>query len=297
MTSLSGPGARTGTAILLFSLGIFFFAVNDALGKWLIGSYPVGQLLFLRTVGAAVFLVPLLIRQPHPLRVAGPIHLHILRVLIMAFDTSAFYFATRSLPLADVMTFYLAGPLFITALAGIWLGERIRPLQGLALAVGFGGVLMALQPSGQTFTPAAVLALAGSLMFATSIVITRRLRQTHWLSLISWQIIGAGLVGALASTVVWVTPTLLDAGLMALVGLTSMLCFISINQALKLASASTLAPFQYMSIVWAILLGWLVWGDLPQPHMWLGIMLIVASGGVVWLNERARGPSVDASTV
>lgn len=286
MTPTTTAAPRTGTAIFLFSLGIFFFAVNDALGKWLVGTYPVGEILLVRTGGAALFLLPMLLRHPDSRRIPAQRWLHLLRILVMAGDTFAFYYATRSLPLADVMTFYLASPLFITVLAVLLLHERIGIWRIGALLLGFAGVVIALRPSGSTLSAGAVVALAGSLSFASAMVITRRLRHAHWVTLVAGQFIGAGVIGAMISGFDWVVPSLRDTALMILVGLVSMLCFLSINQALRLAQASALAPFHYTSIVWAILLGWLIWGDLPTPAMWTGITLIVASGAIVLLRER-----------
>lgn len=280
------PG-DTGTAILLFCLGIFCFALNDAIGKWLVHGYPVGQVVLVRTAGAACFLVPMLYRHGNRMALSSQRALHALRVLVMATDSFSFYFATRSLPLADVMTFYLAAPLFITALSVIVLGERVGAARWIAVSVGFLGVIIALQPTGAAVSPAALVALAGSFMFASAIVITRKLRETHWLTLVAWQFLGAGLVGAVASSVAWVAPTPVDVLLMLLVGVISVLCFVCINGALRLAQASLLAPFHYTSIVWAVALGWVVWGDIPTTPMLLGIALIVASGLFVWHRENA----------
>ena len=291
MTSPPTPqaGPRTGTAILLFSFGIFCFAVNDALGKWLVGDYPVGEIMLIRSVGVAFFLVPMMVADPGSRRVPAQLGLHGLRILVMAGDTFAFYFATRTLPLADVMTFYLAAPLFVTVMAVLLLGERIGPWRVGALLLGFMGVVIALQPSARSLAPGAVVALGGSLMFASAMVITRRLRQAHWVTLLAGQFAGAGLIGAVVSSFDWVMPSLVDAALMLLVGLVSMMCFVCVNRALRLAPASVLAPLQYGAIVWAVLLGWVVWGDLPTPAMWTGIACIVASGVIIWLRERRDG--------
>ncbi len=192
------------TGVLLFSLGIFFFAVNDALGKWLVGSYAVGELLLLRSVGALIVLGPMLWLTRPDLDIRDEWPLHLLRVACMAADSFAFYFATRTLPLADVMTFYLAAPLIITALSRPILGERVGAFRWGAVLVGFGGVLVALRPSGAAVSSTALIALFGSFMFACAITITRKLRRTHWLTLTTWQFVGAGLVGAVASPAVWI---------------------------------------------------------------------------------------------
>ena len=284
---MRGGGARAG--ILLYSLGVLLFALNDALGKWLVGSYGVGELLLLRTLGAACVLAPLLLRHRPDLDVREEWRLHALRIGCMAADSFCFYFATRTLPLADVMTFYLAAPLIITALSALLLGEPVGPFRWGAVLCGFAGVLIALRPSGAAVSPAAVVALFGSAMFASAITITRRLRRTHWLTLTVLQFAGAGLAGAALSPLGWAAPAPADLALMFLVGIVSMGCFICITRSLTLAPASLLAPFQYASIVWAMILGFAVWGDVPGVSTLLGSAVIVASGLLVFWRERVRG--------
>jgi S-adenosylmethionine uptake transporter len=283
--------ATSVAGILLFLTGVFLFAVNDALGKWLVADYSVAQLMLLRTTGAGAVLVLLISNTRPSLRLKDQWGLHFLRVACMTGDTFAFYFATRDLPLADVMTFYMAAPLIITALSVPFLGERVGPHRWSAIVVGFAGVLVALQPTEAAFSASALVALFGATMFAFAITITRKLRDTHWLPLVAWQFVGAGIVGAVLSPFAWVTPGSIDLVLMFLVGIVAMVCFICITKALALAQASVLAPFQYTSIVWAALLGWIVWGDKPNLPIAIGNAIIIASGLYVFYRERVKGAS------
>lgn len=269
---------RAGPGILLYSAGILFFALNDALGKWLVGDYAVSQILFLRSIGAGIILAGLVWRSRATLSANGSVALHGLRVLCAAADSFAFYYACRDLPLADVMTYYMAAPLIIVALSGPVLGERVGPARWMAVVTGFVGVLIALQPSRAAFSPSALIGLGGAAMFATSATITRKLRSTPWLTLVTYQFIGSGLVGLLGSAFAWTSPSARDVGLMFTVGIVSMASFIAITKALSLVSASLLAPFHYTSIVWAVLLGWLVWGDVPALSTTIGVLVIVGSG-------------------
>ena len=161
------------------------------------------------------------------------------------------------MPLADVMTFYMATPLIVTALSAPLLGEKVERFRWIAVLIGFVGVLIALRPSPQMFSWAAPIALFGATTFALSQTITRELRGVHWLPLVFWQFVGSGLIGAATVPWAWTTPTLFDLGLMFLVGVVSMTCFIFIVRALALARAAVLAPLQYSAIVWAAILGWL----------------------------------------
>src|ERR1700677_3076854 len=194
--------------------------------------------MLLGSIGAGVVLAPLIV----PLRIKSidPRRpgLQALRVLCAAADTFAFYYATLTMPLADVMTFYMATPLIVTALSAPLLGEKVERFRWIAVLIGFVGVLIALRPSPQMLSWAAPIALFGATTFALSQTITRELRGIHWLPLVLWQFVGTGLVGAATIPWAWTTPGLFDLGLMFLVGVVAMVCFIFIVRALALARAS-----------------------------------------------------------
>jgi S-adenosylmethionine uptake transporter len=285
------PTLRSGTAGLgvgLYLLGVGLFAINDALGKWLVKDYGVGQLMMLRSVGAVIVLAPMMLSLRRKLIEPRRASVQLLRILCAAVDTFAFYYATRFMPLADVMTFYMATPLIVTALSAPLLGEKVERFRWIAVLVGFVGVIIALRPSPQMFSWTALLALFGAVMFALSQTITRELRDVQWLPLVLWQFVGGGLIGAATVPFAWTTPTAFDLGLMALVGAVSMLCFVFIVRALALTRAAVLAPLQYSAILWAALMGWLVWRDAPTLPIVLGNVVIIGSG----LYVAARGKMV-----
>ena len=129
-------------------------------------------------------------------------------MLLSTLEVAAFFLATVYLPLADVITYYLASPIFVTALSGIVLGERVGWRRWTAILIGFCGVLIALRPSTQTVSWPAMIALGGSLSFAFLMLITRSLRTTPDIVLTTTQFGGTFLLGALMSPIGWVTPTL-----------------------------------------------------------------------------------------
>ena len=129
-------------------------------------------------------------------------------------------------------------------------------------------------------------------MFALSQTITRELRGVHWLPLVLWQFVGSGLIGAATVPWAWTTPPLFDLGLMFLVGVVSMTCFIFIVRALALARAAVLAPLQYSAIVWAAIMGWLVWRDAPTLPIIFGNAIIIGSGLFLVTRRRAEGKAV-----
>ena len=290
------PIPRSGTAglgVVLYLVGVGLFAINDALGKWLVADYGVGQLMMLRSIGAGVVLAPMILKLRVNFIDPRQPWLQVVRVLCAAVDTFAFYYATRTMPLADVMTFYMATPLIVTALSAPLLGEKVERFRWIAVLIGFVGVLIALRPSPQMFSRAAPIALFGATTFALSQTITRELRGIHWLPLVFWQFVGGGLIGAATVPWAWTTPTLFDLGLMFLVGAVSMTCFIFIVRALALARAAVLAPLQYSAILWAAIMGWLVWRDAPTWPIIVGNAIIIGSGLYVAASGKMVGDAVE----
>jgi S-adenosylmethionine uptake transporter len=287
---------RSGTAglgIVLYLAGVGLFALNDALGKWLVADYGVGQLMLLRSIGAGVVLAPMILSLRVKVIDTRRPWLQGLRVLCAAVDTFAFYYATRTMPLADVMTFYMATPLITTALSALLLGEKVERFRWIAVLIGFVGVLIALRPSPHMFSWGAPVALFGATTFAFSQTLTRELRGIHWLPLVFWQFVGGGLIGATTVPWVWTTPGLFDLGLMFLVGVVAMACFICIVRALALAPASVLAPLQYSAILWAAIMGWLVWRDAPTLPIIVGNAVIIGSGLYVAARGKMVGQAVE----
>ena len=267
--------------------GIFVFALNDALGKWLIATYSVGQLLLIRSVAALVFLLPLIRREGWaPFRNAPRPPIQLLRPLFATFEVACFYWALAYLPLADVMTFYLAGPIYVTAMSPFLLGEKVGWRRVLAIAAGFAGVMIALDPSATTLTPPAFVAIAGSFSFSLLMICTRLVPGTSDVVLITTQTVGALIFGAAAAPFTWVTLNWRDSGLLVLLGVTAMLAHMCINRALKLAPASTVVPYQYTTIVWAILFGYVFFGDSPGAAMLVGAVTIIAAGIYIFVREQ-----------
>ncbi|SHG40000.1 EamA domain-containing membrane protein RarD [Bradyrhizobium erythrophlei] len=273
----------------LMLLSIFMFSFGDALGKFLVATYSVGQLLWLRACAALIVLLPMIWRHRGEfLRLERP-WLQLFRVMLSTMEVAAFFLATVYLPLADVVTYYLACPIFVTALSAIVLREHVGWRRWSAILIGFGGVLIALRPSAQTISWPAMIALSGSLSFAVLMLITRSLRATPDIVLASSQFIGTFALGALMSPFGWVTPGLGSLGLFAAAGCISVSALLCVNRSLKLAPASVVVPYQYSMIVWAVMFGYFVFGDVPQMATIAGAAIIIASGLYIFLRERKLG--------
>lgn len=274
--------------ILLMLGGMFLFTLNDAIGKWLVADYPVGQILAVRSAAALLILLPYLWRQgllAGLFRIEQP-GLQALRVTLVVAEVALFYLAVRHLPLADVFMFYLASPIFVTLLSVVFLGERVGLARWVAVAVGFAGVVLIFPPSAAALTLPALMALAGSFSLALMMILARRLRASSGFHLITLQTSGVALAGAVTLPLSWVSPSPLAFGLICLLGVVATTAHFMLNHAVKLAPANVVAPFQYTAIVWAMALGYLVWGDVPTPAALGGAALIVGAGLAIFFHEN-----------
>ncbi len=150
-------------------------------------------------------------------------------------------------------------------------------------------MLIALRPSSQTIGWPALIALGGSLCFSVLMLITRMLRATPDIVMASSQFAGTFLLGALMSPFGWVTPSLDSLALFALAGCVSVSALLCVNRSLKLAPASVVVPYQYSMIVWAIMFGLVVFGDVPSVATIAGAMIIIGAGLYIFLRERSLG--------
>jgi drug/metabolite transporter (DMT)-like permease len=272
----------------LMLLAVFMFSLNDALGKWLVATYSVPQILFLRAVAALLILAPFIVRAGiGTFRSAPQPWLQAIRALLATTEVACFYFSVWYLPLADAMTFYLAAPIYVTAMSALFLGERVGVFRWGAVLVGFLGVLIALDPGFGTLGIGSLIALLGSVVYAIFIVTTRRLSSTSNIVLSTAQAVAGLAFGVIGSPFSW-TPV--ETGshylLLLLLGAVSIGAIMCVNQSLRLAPASVVVPYQYALIVFAIAFGYLFFGDVPRSNMLIGAVIIVASGLFIFLREQ-----------
>lgn len=281
------PAVLAGVGFML--LAMFMFSANDVLGKWLVSSYSVGQLLLVRSAAALLILAPFLVRQP-PAAVFRPAEprLQVLRVVLSTAEVGFFYWCVFYMPLADAMTYWLAGPLYVVVMSALFLGERPTIDRWIAVAVGFVGVLVVLRPSPATLGLPALIALAGSIFFAAFMVVTKRLSGTPDTVLVGWQTFAALVAGAVFAPIGWQTPSVRDLALLALLGVVSVSAHVAVSRSLKLAPAAVVAPYQYTLLLWAIVFGWLVFGDVPDLPTLVGGGIVIVSG-LYLISRDARG--------
>ena len=294
LATRDSPGAARRsrlTGILLVSLSTLVFGFANTLAKHLTRDYPIGEALAVRAGCALLVLLPFVRLRGVVAALRFNPGLHALRMAISAVEIAAFYLAVSALPLADVSTFYLSSPILLTALSALVLRERVEPARWAATLLGFAGVLIALRPGTGTLSWASLIALGGAMLYAVFLTITRSLRATNGRVMVALQLAALLLAGTATLPFAWITPSLAGAAMMGGVGLIGMAGYFCINGALQRAPASVIAPFQYLSIIWAVLLGYLAFGDLPDAATLTGAALIVAAGGFILYRERMARPA------
>ncbi|HZN28002.1 MAG TPA: DMT family transporter [Xanthobacteraceae bacterium] len=295
------PARTAGSAVAgigLMLAGIALFSINDALGKWLLTTYSVGELLLIRSAAALILLAPFVRKAGIAAFTGAPRPgLQIVRVVLSTLEVAMFFWAVSYLPLADTVTFYLAGPVYVTALSVVLLGEKVGWRRWAAVLVGFAGVVLALRPSAASLTLPALIALIGSVFFAFLMIATRFLRETPNTVLVAGQIGGTLIFGAVVAPFGWVTPSPRDFALLSLFGVLSIMALACVNRSLKLTAASVVVPYQYTLIVWAIVLGYAVFGDVPDPLTLCGAAVIIAAGLYIFWREQMRGEREAAPTL
>ena len=276
-----------GAAVMLCALAML--PGMDAIAKYLAGHLPTVEVTWGRFLFYGIAIAPLALAKlgRNAIRPTRP-GLQILRGLLFAGSAYAFFLSIAEMPLADTMAVFFIYPLIVLLASALLLGERIGPLRWAMVGLGFAGALLVIRPAFDGIARADLFALLSGAGYAFGNMVTRRLAR-HDPSLVT------GLCSALtgivlysvAMPVVWQMPSAADWCWLAAVGLIAALGHYLLITAHRMATAAQLAPYGYAEIVSAIFFGLVVFGDWPQPIVWLGIVIIVASGiAVTWSNAK-----------
>ncbi len=281
--------------------GSALITLNDSIIKSLGGIYPVGEMLFVRCLFT---LIPV---AYFAWRAGGLASLRVndwtgqaIRAVAVVSSAFCFVYGLKFLPLADNVAIAFAGPLFVTALAPFLLGEFVGWKRWTAVLVGFAGVLIMVRPTGAGLQWAALLPLGAALTGAVRDIWTRRLRLTETSeSILLVTTTAVGLGGLVTVPFAWVTPTLPHLAALAVSGLLLGCSHFLVIEALRLTEAAVVVPFKYSAFVWAVLLGFIMWGDIPQPWTLAGVVLVIGSGLYILnreLMQRAPAPVPASAT-
>lgn len=278
---------RTLVGVGWMLLGTLMGSLVDACVKALQSGYDTPQIVVLRLL----FALPFVLLFAHLHGGIGPLRSqrwgwHLLRAFMAAGATFGFFWALGEIPLVLAVTISFASPLLVAALSRPFLGERVGLLRWLGVAVGFGGVLLALRPGSTAWNPAMLAVLAATLCWAVLAMTGRRIGDDEPMGLM---VLGTMPLSLLLGIVLgigsWVTPAPLDWLLFALLGLCGAGVQYCVVFAYRAARGATVAPMEYSALLWTAALGWLFWAEVPTLWTLAGAAVIIV-GGLIVLRAR-----------
>ena len=266
------------------------FAASSAVSKLLVVDYPVGEVLFSRCavgfVCVAAFILP---STGFAVFRTAKLPSHVVRSVSQCASQTFILLAFSLMPLASAVAINFSSPLFTTLVAILLLNEKVGFARWFALIVGFLGVLIVTNPGADTFQIGALFALANAMIYGSVTAAVRGMTATESAeTLLMYQLLLITTFFSLMLPFGFTIPTAWDAGWMLFNGLTNAIGQYWWTRALHLAPASAVTPFFYLSLIWAALLGYIVWGDLPTVGLLVGSAVVVGSGLFLLWRESVR---------
>jgi drug/metabolite transporter (DMT)-like permease len=273
--------------IVMMIVATVLFASASAASKWLVASYPVGEVLFLRSfsslVACAAMMLPvtglsvLATRRPRD---------HIARGLSQSVSQLSLLLSFSLMPLAGAIAISFSAPLFAAVVSIIWLKEHAGYVRGCALVVGFCGVLIVTNPGANSLTLGALFALINAVMYGTVTVAVRGMTRTESANtLVIWQCLGLAFFHSFLLFFGWRWPSPMDAAMLFGTGFVNVVGQWCWTKALHLAPAPAVTPFYYLMLVWAVAIGFFVWGEVPTISLLIGSAIVVGTGLFLFLRE------------
>lgn len=290
----AGPEQQPELAMVLMLLAMLVLPGIDAIAKWLSSDISSGQVAWSRFFFQTLLMLPLFLRTRGAI-LTPALPLHALRGALIALATLLFFSALKYLPLADAISIFFVEPLILTLLSAVFLGESVGWRRLTAVAVGFGGSLIVIRPSFSALGLPALLPLGTALSFAVYLILTRKLAQREYPvrmqfyagvfgGIVMTAALAAGSIGDVA-VLSFVWPDRVQWLLLAGLGVIATSGHLLVVHAFRRAPAAMLAPFQYVEIIGATILGLVFFGDFPDATTWLGVAIIVSSGMYVFHRE------------
>jgi drug/metabolite transporter (DMT)-like permease len=277
-----------GIALILAST--VFLGASDVTAKYLSATLPSIEIAWIRFLVFALIMVPAMLPgSPLYAMHSERRGLQAMRGVALLGSSLLFISGLRFLPIAEASATGFVAPLFVTALSIVFLGESVGLRRWLATAVGLIGVLIILRPGSSAFHPAAFFPLVSALAWAGTLVMTRMMSgKEHAITTMTYSAItGVCIVSALVP-LVWVTPDWHDILFGIFIGIASTAGQWIVVLAFRYGDASVLAPFSYTQLLWVSILGFVVFGELPDIWTVTGAGFIVASGLYTAHRERIR---------
>jgi len=211
---------------------------------------------------------------------------HLARGLSQSISQLSLLVAFSLMPLAGAVAINFSSPLFAALVSILWLKERAGYVRGTALLIGFVGVLIVTDPGANSLTLGALFALVNAVMYGTVTIAVRSMTKTESANtLVIWQLTVLTFFHSFLLLFGWQWPTPFDAAMLFGTGLTNMVGQWFWTKALHLAPAAAVTPFYYLMLVWSLVLGYFIWGDVPTASLLIGSAIVVATGLFLFLRE------------
>jgi len=301
-TARESPAAHNDhvpRGILCMVAATLLFSIAFALSKWVVALYPVGEVMFLRSFSSLIVVAAVMLpmtgfsvfgtRRPRD---------HIARGLSQAISQTLSVLAFSLMPLAGAIAINFSAPLFAALVSIIWLKEQAGPARWSALLVGFLGVLIVTNPGVNSLTLGALFALGNAILYGSVTVAVRGMTKTESANtLLIWQMVTIASFHSFLLLFGWRLPNPIDALMLFSSGFVMACGQYLWTQALRLAPATAVSPFYYLMLVWALIIGFLVWGDIPTKGLLIGSAIVVASGLFLLWREARLQRSISAGSL
>jgi len=285
----TAPVDRPLRGIPLVLLSTVFLSSSDTMAKYLALRLPAVEIGWLRYLMFALLMCPIVLASPRQaMRTVRP-GLQMLRGLTLVGSSLLFITALRFMPIAEATTTSFVSPIFVTVLSILFLSETVGLRRWLATITGLVGVIIVVRPGTSAFHPAALLAITSALCWAISLVTTRKIagRDSPVTTMAYSALVGFVLLSVMLPFV-WMQPTAWELAIAAALGIAATSGHWLVVLAYRYGDASVLAPFSYTQPIWATLLGYAVFGDMPDGWTFVGAAVIIASGLYTAHRERVR---------
>jgi drug/metabolite transporter (DMT)-like permease len=285
--------------ILCMIAATLLFALSSAIAKWQVAIYPVGEVMFFRSFSSllvcAMFVLPVtglsvfITQRPRD---------HLARGLSQSISQTFTVIALGLMPLAGAIAINFSAPLWSALLSVLWLKERAGAARWSALLFGFCGVLVVTHPGSDSLQVGALFALANAVMYGSVTVAVRGMTKTESAdTLLMWQMVTIAFFHTFLLVFGVKLPSAVDAAMLVSSGVANAIGQYLWTRALHLAPTTAVSPFYYFLLVWAMAIGFVIWGDVPTLGLIVGSVIVVVSGLFLLWHEARRRPALPAIAV
>ena len=287
---LSGAVEGNSRAVLLMVIGTVFFSSMHVLIRYMSADLHAFELAFFRNLFGVLVVLPWLLRSGLAPLKTKRLGLHSVRGLLNGVGMLMFFYAVSITPLADVIALSFTAPIFATVLAIVFLGEVVGTRRWTAIFIAFLGTIVILRPGLMEISQGQFLAMASAALWACALIMIKILSRTDSsITIIAYMIIFQVPVSGLAAATVWITPSLEQVCIMAVMGTLGTVGQWLLIEALKEGDTNVVMPFDFLKMIWAVLLGFLFFNELPDLLTWLGSAIIFSSAiYIAWRESKIR---------